>query len=310
MKQLEAEGILLGQGRRRQRRIALDHDPAKRKPLRVKILLYDRSDRNLPFNVHILAELQKRGIEAAFARKSLQDLGMQVERVSAFVARTPADAWVVLAGSRDVLAWFARQQTPALAIFGIFTGLPIAATSLRKTPAMRAALRRLADLGHRRIVLLTREERRKPEPALFERNYLDELAALGLRIGSYNLPDWEESRAGLQKCLDALFAYTPPTALLIEDIQFFIPVQQYLAHHKIEVPGQVSLICHDSQPIFDWSFPAIAQISGDYDQVVKKAVRWAENAARGKANRRQVLVDAAFVEGGTIGPLTGGRGAG
>lgn len=51
-------------------------------------------------------------------------------------------------------------------------------------------LRRLHELGHRRIVLLVREERRKPYPATFEQAFLDGLKELGITTGPYNLPDW------------------------------------------------------------------------------------------------------------------------
>ena len=49
----------------------------------------------------------------------------------------------------------------------------------RKNPALAVAVRRLVDLGHRRIVMLVREERLKPYPASYEQAFLNELAALG-----------------------------------------------------------------------------------------------------------------------------------
>jgi hypothetical protein len=36
---------------------------------------------------------------------------------------------------------------------------------------------------------------------------------------------------------------------------------------------------------------------------VRRALRWAENIAQGKDDRRQVLYPARFVPGGTIGPV-------
>ena len=38
----------------------------------------------------------------------------------------------------------------------------------------------------------------------------------------------------------------------------------------------------------------------------RRIVRWADNVARGKDDRRQTLTKAEFVEGGTIGPVPGG----
>lgn len=121
---------------------------------------------------------------------------MKPERVARLVADQPADAWVVSAGSREVLEWFSGRSVPAIAMYGRFSGLTIAAASPRKTPAILAAVRKLVGLGHRRIVMLSRMERRKPDPALAEQAFLDELVAQGLPTGPCNLPDWDDSPAG------------------------------------------------------------------------------------------------------------------
>ena len=40
-----------------------------------------------------------------------------------------------------------------------------------------------------------------------------------------------------------------------------------------------------------------------YRPVVRRVVRWVNNVARGKNDRRQTLTKAEFVEGGAIGPV-------
>jgi hypothetical protein len=42
--------------------------------------------------------------------------------------------------------------------------------------------------------------------------------------------------------------------------------------------------------------------------MVRRIVRWAANVASGKKDRRQTLIPAEFVPGGTIGPVPGGKG--
>lgn len=44
----------------------------------------------------------------------------------------------------------------------------------------------------------------------------------------------------------------------------------------------------------------------DSRPVVRGVVRWANDVARGREERRQVLTEAGFVEGGTIGPAREG----
>lgn len=219
------------------------------------------------------------------------------------MADQPADGWVVSAGSREVLEWFSEQPVPAIAMFGRFSGLPIAAACPRKTPAMISAVRKLVSLGHRRIVMLTHEERRIPTPALFEQNFLDELTAQGLPTGSYNLPDWEDHPEGFRACLDSLFRHTPPTALIFCDSsQLFLPSYQYLTRRGLRIPEDVSLLAEDSNPAYGWCEPVISHIRWDFRSVVRRVLRWAENVAHGHDDRRQVLSNAELVEGGTIGP--------
>ncbi len=301
LRQLEEEGLLVGRGAGYQRRIELPKQN-KRRALRIRILLYEAGDRWLPDNVELLARLQEAGYAASFALKALHDLGMNADRVAAYVAKHPADAWVVSAGSSEVLEWFAAQPVPAIAMYGRFSGLPIAAASPRKLPALLTGVRKLVGLGHSRIVMLAREERRKPNPGLSEQTFLDELELLGLPTGSFNLPDWENTSDALQACLNSLFLHTPPTALIIGDGLLFVPVQQFLARHGIRVPGQVSLFCLDHDPAYMWCDPVISHIRWDYRPVVRRVLRWVDHVALGQEDRGQALFEAEFVEGGTIGP--------
>ena len=91
---------------------------------------------------------------------------------------------------------FARQKMPAFALFGAREGVPIASTGPDKAPPQIEVARRLIALGHRRISFIVRREHRHPEPTRPVRAYLDELESAGVKTGTFNLPDWEESREG------------------------------------------------------------------------------------------------------------------
>lgn len=302
---LEAEGLLVSQGHGRPRRIVLPKGKVQAPALRIQILPYEKQDRAENVSIELMNRLDSAGFAADFAPKTQHELGMNAKRVARLVAATPGDAWVIYAGSREVLEWFAHQPIPAIAMFGRFVGLPIAAASPRKAPAFMAATRRLIELGHRRIVMLAREERRKPKPALVEQLFLDELAAHGITPGPYNLPDWEDHPAGFHACLDALFRHTPPTALIIVEPKLFTAAQQHLARKGIVAPEQVSLVCDDPDPTFTWCDPPVSHIRWDSRPVVNRVVRWAGNIARGRDDRRQSFATAEFIEGGTIGPVKG-----
>ena len=307
MAQLEEEGVLAPQGQGKRRQIVTSRDAFTTRDFRVRILLYEKQDRGYIDNSGLLAQLLEAGFDADFAAKSLKDLGMQVERVARYVHQNPADAWVVSAASREIIEWFSDQTTPAMAMYGTAAGLPIAAAYPSMTPGQTEAVRRLIDLGHRRIVMLAREERRKPKPSRPEQAFIDQLEAAGIRTGDYNLPDWEESREGLKRRIDTLFRHSPPTAMIFQEAPIFIAARLHLADMGIAAPRDVSLVVADSDPSFAWCDPIPSNIHWDYRPVVRRVVNWAKNVAQGKDDRRQSGNNSEFIEGGTIGPVPVGR---
>ena len=305
LRQLEREGMLEGQGAGRKRRILAPADKGAR-PLRIALLDYEPLALTEGYKIELQHLLMEAGHTAFFTGKCLLQLGMKVPRVRQLVAMTEADAWVVTSASREVLEWFATQPVPVFALFGRRGGLPLAATGPDKPSAMAAATRRLIELGHRRIVLLARRPRRMPEPGTSERVFLKELMAHGISPSAYNLPDWDESIEGFHGRLESLFTLTPPTALIIDEVPFFIAAQQFLGGLRIRVPADVSLICTDDDRGFAWCKPSVAHIRWDISPVVRRIVRWAVNVSHGKRDLRQSLTPAKFVPGGTIGPVRGG----
>jgi DNA-binding LacI/PurR family transcriptional regulator len=303
---LERERLIESQGGNRPRRIVGPGSVGAR-PLRVRILLYERSDLSADYTMDLRHRLEEAGHDAAFASKTLRDLRMQPGRVAGFVKQTPADAWVVVAGSKPVLEGFLAQSLPTFALFGRMVNLPIAATGPRKSPALAEAVRRLVALGHRSIVMLCREERRKPTPGLSERIFLDELETHGIAPSRFNLPDWGDDMAGFHKCLDDLFRITPPTALLISDPILFTAAHQHLAQRGIVAPRDVSMICQEPHPLFQWWDPPVSHISHDFKPCIRRIVRWVNNVSRGVDDRAQTPTLARFIEGGTIGPAPGTR---
>jgi DNA-binding LacI/PurR family transcriptional regulator len=88
-------------------------------------------------------------------------------------------------GLREILEWFSKQATPVIAKFGRHGDLPIPSAQTIMIPAMLAAMRRLIELGHKRIVMITREECCKPRLSHPEQVFLNELEAAGIKTGTY-----------------------------------------------------------------------------------------------------------------------------
>lgn len=303
---LEKEGWLLNQGRRRGRVITPRAEAEDARPLRVAILLGEAVERRLDYMVELRHQLSEAGHAAVFAPKTMEACAMDPRRILRMVEGTDADAWVVLAGSWEVLDGFVAGGKPVFALLGRRRGKRIAGAGPDKVKAYAGVTRRLVELGHRRIVLLTRTRRRLPKPGLPEQAFLKELAKQGLPVGDYNLPDWKETPEGLHARLEELFRVTPPTALIIDEVPFFFAAQQFLARKLLRVPEDVSLVCTNDSPDFEWLQPPVSHIHWDSRPLIRRILKWAENVSHGKEDLQKTETPAEFVPGGTIGPVPGG----
>jgi hypothetical protein len=301
LRQLEAEGFLAAQGAGRRRKIVRGKKPVRK--LTVGILLYEPADRGLDYIIGLRHELEQAGHATVTATRTITEVGMDVNRLCLVIGETEADAWLAFAAPVGLLNWFLEEGIPVFALFGRRRELRIAGAGPDKVLVYAEIVRKLAGLGHRRIVLLTRPDRRLPQPGAPERAFLNELSAQGLSVGSYNLPDWEENTAGLHARLDALFLMTPPTALILDQAPFFFAALQFLSRRGLMVPEDVSLVCTDGSPDFEWLRPPVSHIRWDSRPLVRRVLKWASNISRGKEDLRQIEVPAEFDSGGTIGPV-------
>jgi DNA-binding LacI/PurR family transcriptional regulator len=302
LKLLEHKGVLIPQGVGRRRKIS-EHVDHALPALHIRLFLYEPADRSLISTVETIHELSTLGHVVSVSEKSLQELGLSLARVANYVAKNPADAWVVIGGPRDILEWFAEQNFPVFAQYGRSRDIGISGVKVNKVPALTEAVRKLTSLGHRRIVMLARSERRKPNPGLLEQEFLNELERNGIKTGPYHLPEWDDDLEGFHRCLDALFTTTPPTAIILSEAEHMIAAQQHLAMKGIVAPRDISLICQDPSHAFSWCIPRISHIYWDAKPVVNSILQWANRIARGKDGRKQMIVNAEFVEGETIGPV-------
>jgi DNA-binding LacI/PurR family transcriptional regulator len=305
MQCLSKEGMLESQGAGKRRRIVMSVSDVIPRDFRINFLSYESFSPGLPQVMDLMEQLRKAGFAVEAAPQSLLDLNMDVKRIVRLVDQNPADAWVVASGSREVLEWFSRQNTPAYAYFGHKADIPIAGCTVRRN--ITGLIQRLYDLGHRRIVLLIREEHLIPKPSFFAKLFMEALEEVGLPANSYNLPIWGYKPEGLRRCLDSLYQVTPPTAIITSETSIMLAVRDYQAHSGITSPRDVSLISLDQSPFFAWCDPLVSHFFWDARSINRRVVRWAKHVAVGKDDRRQIFTTAKFIEGGTIGPAPQGR---
>jgi DNA-binding LacI/PurR family transcriptional regulator len=294
---LEDEGLVEGQGDRKRRLIVLPDAAPQHKPMQVGLILYEPEDAENQYVPELRQLLLASGFGLSLAPKTLIDLNHSPRRIETMMRKYPADAWVVVAGSRPLLKWLAESPFPAFALFGRMRGLPIRGMKPDTLPALRESIRTLAGLGHRRISLLAREERRTQPYGNFEVTFLKELKLHGINTGSYNIPDWKESAAGLRICLESLFRLTPPTAIYVGDYVLFLAVQNILRNNAFTASKKVALISTDYHPHMKWCDPPVPHFCWDHRATARKILTWLRQLQRGKPSLAQTLEPARFVEG-------------
>lgn len=299
--QLETKGFLKSAGPGKKREILIP-DEAEGLRLKVGILLYEPQDIGTQPVNELRHQLSRAGLEPVVADTSLVELKFDVKRLESVVNACRADAWVVLAGSREVLQWFDEHGVPTFALFGNGKETGVAHTGPIKSPQMREIVQGLIHLGHSRMVLLIAEHLRLDHPVPLVDVYLDELERQGMPPGAYHLPEWSRKQGSLQACLKALFQVTPPTVLIVDDPLMLPAILQFLNQRKLSVPEDISLLCLDGDPSFQWMEPTIARLETDIEVSVCHAVRWATRVAKGKVGRRKFFTKAKFIEGATVGP--------
>lgn len=306
---LEAEGWLEPAGHGRRRRIASAKDGAlTARVLRVGILLREPKPSLDPgFHeaiLQIVHLLEEAGHAVFFTPKTQTELSHSLPRLRRMIDDLPADAWIVIDGSSQLLAWFSEQKTQTLAIGGQIGTLPISSVSPSLISAGTAAMQRLVELGHRRIVLIcSRNERAGAHlPHHTVKSALGRLAACGVKISPYNLPEWDETPAGLQELLQSLFRVTPPTALMIMRPTWATGVLSFLATRGLRVPQQISVVGYGLESLNPWHVPALAHLRADDMPVVRRTVRWVRQVARGVVTPRKFEYPGLFVDGPSLGP--------
>ncbi len=306
VQQLENDGLVVPQGPGRSRKITIVKDIHR--GLRVGILPHDPPINGSIQTDNLVHEIQHTletsGHMVFYNKKSQVELQHDVQRITNQIAKNNADAWIVSAGSSELLRWFANQPAPCMALFGRKGNQEIASTGPDKLPAFLSATRKLVSMGHRRIVFITLGPNRRPNPARVPRAFLDELTSHGIPIGEFNLPDWQETPKGFTQLLEELFRSTPPTAMIIDEVPKVIAAMQFLLQRGIKVPEQVSLVSTDHD-LLGWCHLGIAHIKWDTTKISTHILRWIRAVEKGKGNRKTIYIPAEFIPGGSIGPAPG-----
>ena len=300
---LVKDGWLEDQGVGKKRKIlprASSHEFGK-KIFRVGILKY-AGDGDYRLEKSLRQQLARRvDVTLEFSPQSIIQLQRDIPKITKMTESMDVDAWIVPAASKEVLESMDQTGKPVYAVFGRHKKLDIDGFSFDSQDALEGLTQKISNYGHKRMCCVTRKERRLPALGESERTIFSRLAADGIQPNTFTLPDWEETPAGFHKLLDALFRFTPPTALIIPETYLVTTALQFFAAKRIRVPEDLSIICMEDCEEFKWSVPHITCITRDFNQPAQEIAKWITTLQSGKpAPRKKTIYPAQFFEGGTL----------
>ena len=91
-------------------------------------------------------------------------------------------------------------------------------------------------------------------------------------FSSYNCPRWGKTKEEFNQKLEKLFSVTPPTALILGDIEHVPRVVSFLMRKGLKYPDDVSLIVLDLAPELQQYEPPISYFSKNNFGVAKIAL--------------------------------------
>ena len=302
LRNLEDEGLLEAAGPGMARRILGGADVPETR-MRITLLTAGPRDEGLDALWPLRLRLGAQGFRVHSVPGNFQSESGDLGAVRSLVESTASDAWIVISASRRVAEYFASIPVPALALLGSFEDVGIAGVGIDRRAAQSAAVRRLVELGHRRIVKLRCSPGSDAEPGVEDAAFLTDLESAGLPTSPYNLPVWESGRArGLNTILEGLFRHSPPSAILLPKGVPLLATLRFLARRGGAGGREVALICRDTSPTLEQTPPVMPYFSINWSLLVRRIVRWATRMRRKAPDSSQHFYKARFVEGPGLEP--------
>lgn len=306
---LETSRNLVAQGPGKRRKILTDRvKPKPRTRQRIGILLpvplHEDNTHSHRLILGLRNSIEAGGDTCVMVTQSGSPLngGSFLKQTARIVLETEADAWIIYSNTHEVLKWFSEKlgSVPALALGGNLLDIPMASSRTMLVRAMEQCVDELVHLGHRRIILIAPASWRLPQPNSASKALLERLSSHRITSSEYNLPAWDETAAGLESLLKALFHTTPPTALLFGEPMYCCAARSWLGEHRLRVPADVSLVTILSDPIFQLQLPTYTGFIWPEEVHIHRIQRWLKNIRNGRPDLKEFIAHASFSAGGTI----------
>lgn len=218
---------------------------------------------------------------------------VQRSRLEAFLRQNRVFCCVLLSVNREVQEWFAAHSIPSLVLGSCHPDVRLPSLDVDYRAVCRHAAGVLRRHGHRRLAFLVPDSDIAGDLA-GEEGFRAGAAGAEVTVVRHN-----GNRAHLAARLDHLFAAPrPPTALLVAKPAHTVSVLMHLLHQGIQIPGTVSLIARDHDPLYEHELAHYA--FGDESFARRLSRLMLQLVGRGQLPAEPSLIFPRYVAGQTV----------
>jgi DNA-binding LacI/PurR family transcriptional regulator len=187
------------------------------------------------------------------------------------VEHYPADCWLLYLSSRPMQQWFQEKGLASVIMGSAYEGIDLPFVDIDHRALCRHAVNTLVQAGHRHFVQLTRAKSRGGD-LLGEMGFKEavvEAKRVYPEIKAYAVYH-QGTVADVVVQLQRLFRQQPPTAIQISQSAYYLTVICELAHKRLRVPEDVSLITGTDKPFFTYLNPIPASYGVNQPKFIQK----------------------------------------
>ena len=309
MEQLVREGHLLSGGPRRAFRVnphASTGRKSKNTILRRELLILSHED------ISMLIDSSRQLIETLMRSMVSKGWSVRHQVVDYVHAKYPLKRWdqqirveagtkvIALYGNQTLATWALRKNVAILFLGGNPGSCPVSSIAVLSSRMAEEAIKRLTDLGHKRIVLPLCDR-----SVSFAHKMREVTKQCIESNGDQYLPHYHNpgsSYAGpgiIRGILSKVFDMKPPTALILLDWKELVAAHCFLAEKNIRVPEDISLVMLSDVTGAEWFHPALCRFRFPLKKINTLMVNWLHGRSRTELRH---LLSGTWVQGGTIGP--------
>lgn len=276
--QLKAEGLVESAKPRGNRIMLRVHRPRRNTaPKSVGLLVPEAVHHLRPFTSLWMEELRNMLIEEGHPVRL--HTGQQYYRTHPTAAlerlttQHSHDAWVLVLSSKAMQHWFQRRKLRCLVAGSIYADIQLPFFDLDYGAICRHAVATLRRLGHRHIAFLNHTSLRAGEQAS-ETAFAKAVSHPPRSDLISEIVHHGDDVDTVGRALASLRRKKPgfPTALVVNSSSAYLATVSWLAHWRLRVPEDVSLICRDDDPLLNHLYPAPARYLVSPDAFARKLI--------------------------------------